>query len=148
MVLQIKLVSYPETWEDIHQIRSIVYQKEQGVDPQLEFDGRDKTAKHFLAYLDGQAVGTTRIRNLDGKRAKIERLAVLKTARKKGIGTKLMAQALAFLTEEGYQEVVIHAQAYIKKLYEKMGFVQVGESFLEAGIPHVKMTIGINSSTR
>ena len=148
MVLQIKLVSYPEAWEDIHQIRSIVYQKEQGVDPQLEFDGQDKVAKHFLAYLDCQAVGTTRIRNLDGKRAKIERLAVLKIARGQGIGTDLMTQALAFLTEEGYQEVVIHAQAYIKRLYEKMGFVQVGEGFIEAGIPHIKMTIGINHQTR
>jgi len=34
---------------------------------------------------------------------------------------------------------MIHAQEYVKGLYEKLGFEQVGGIFEEAGIPHVKM---------
>ena len=82
-----------------------------------------------MAYWDGKAVGTARIRNLDSKTAKIERLAVLKEARGQGIGTKLMTKALAFLTDQGYEEVIIHAQAYIKGLYEKMGFCTKRRNF-------------------
>jgi predicted GNAT family N-acyltransferase len=34
---------------------------------------------------------------------------------------------------------VIHSQEYIKSFYQKLGFVEEGEIFEEAGIPHVKM---------
>ncbi|MGB5969032.1 MAG: GNAT family N-acetyltransferase [Spirulinaceae cyanobacterium] len=34
-------------------------------------------------------------------------MAVLKEARGQGIGTKLMAKALTFLSEQGYEEVII-----------------------------------------
>lgn len=137
--LIIKTAELPQELPAIQAIRRLVFQVEQGVAPALDFDGQDETAEQLIAYLDEQPVGTARIRYLDNKTAKIERLAVLSIARGKGIGKKIMAKALDVASENNIQEVVIHAQEYIKSLHQQLGFEQEGEKFEEAGIPHVKM---------
>ncbi|PPS42249.1 GNAT family N-acetyltransferase [Chroococcidiopsis sp. TS-821] len=129
----------PHEWQSIQEIRRVVFQEEQKVDAALEFDGKDDTAEHLIAYWNAQPVGTARIRYLDTKTAKIERLAVLSTARGQGIGKQLMQKALERATAQKMQEAVIHAQEYVKALYQQLGFIQEGETFDEAGIPHVKM---------
>jgi len=135
----LKTVIYHAEMTAINAIRTKVFQEEQGVDPTLEFDGRDETADQLLAYLDNQPVGTARIRYLDGQTAKIERLAVLSPARGRGIGKQLMAQAIAVAAQKDVKQVVVNAQEYVKGLYLQLGFVQEGGIFDEAGIPHVKM---------
>lgn len=137
--LQIKVVTYTQELIPIQTIRRLVFQEEQKVAPELEFDGQDETAEHLLAYLDGQPVGTARIRELDTRTAKIERLAVLPLARGKGIGRNLMEKAIDVAAKKNYEKVIINAQEYVKDLYIKLGFEQVGNRFEEAGIPHVKM---------
>jgi predicted GNAT family N-acyltransferase len=137
--LTIKIFVYPEAFSEMQAIRREVFQEEQGVDPALEFDGLDETAVHLLAYLDEHPVGTARIRYLDGHTAKIERLAVLSPARGLGIGKQLMVKAIDVAEQSNVQDVVVNAQEYVKALYEKLGFEQLGESFEEAGMPHVKM---------
>ncbi|MBO1350116.1 MAG: GNAT family N-acetyltransferase [Hormoscilla sp. GUM202] len=135
----LKTVTYSAEMAAINAIRTKVFQEEQGVDPKLEFDGRDETADHLLAYLNNRPVGTARIRYLDGETAKIERLAVLPPARGRGIGKQLMAQAIAVAAQKDVKQVVVNAQEYVKGLYLQLGFVQEGGIFDEAGIPHVKM---------
>jgi len=137
--LIIKTFVYPEVFSEIKSIRRSVFQEEQGVDPALDFDGLDETAEHLLAYLDTQPVGTARIRYLERQRAKIERLAVIATARGQGIGKKLMEKALEIAAQKNVQEVEVHAQEYVRGLYQQLDFEQEGENFEEASIPHVKM---------
>lgn len=137
--LQIKAVSYQSEMTAIKYIRTKVFQEEQGVSADLEFDGLDKDSTHLIAYLDGNAVGTARIREIDANTAKIERLAVLPAARKQGIGKKLMESALDLISTRSQSLAVVHAQAYIAHLYRQLGFNIVGENFVEAGISHVKM---------
>ena len=137
--LEIKIVHYSEAENEIRSIRHQVFTIEQGVEPALEFDGKDDTAQHLLAYFNSQPVGTARIRYLSPQTAKIERLAVLSIARGRGIGRKLTEAALDVIASKKVEETVIHAQEYIKQLYHNLGFQQVGEPFDEAGISHVKM---------
>jgi predicted GNAT family N-acyltransferase len=137
MIVTVQQVSYCEV---IQGIRREVFQWEQGVSEELEFDGLDEFAEHLLAYRDGVAVGTARIRRLDEKTVKIERLALLSSARGLGIGRQLMESAIA--VARGYadaEQIVINAQEYVQGLYEKLGFEVVGDRFEEAGIAHVKM---------
>ncbi len=135
----IKVVELPEELMAIQAMRKSVFQEEQGVDPALDFDGQDEFSEQLIAYLDDQYVGTARIRYLDKKTAKIERLAVLPIARGQGIGKKIMEKALEIIASKNIPEVVIHAQEYVKGLHQQMGFQQEGEIFEEAGIRHVKM---------
>ena len=137
--LFIKTVKYREELQSIQTIRTKVFQQEQKVAAELEFDGLDETATHLLAYLEGQPVGTARIRKIDRQTAKIERLAVLPTARRKGIGKQLMEKALEIIAMQKYQLVIVHAQEYVKPLYQQLGFKQIGNKFEEANIPHIKM---------
>lgn len=137
--LIIKTAELPQELPQVESIRKAVFQVEQGVDSELDFDGKDEVSEQIIAYLDEQAVGTARIRYLDEKTAKIERLAVLPEARGKGIGKQIMELALDLAAKKNIEEVVINAQEYIISLHQKLGFEPEGEIFEEAGIPHVKM---------
>lgn len=138
-LLQVETVKYEDEIAAIKQIRTQVFQKEQGVSAELEFDGLDAEAIQFLAYLNGKAVATARIREIDGDKAKIERLAVLPEYRKQGIGKQMMESALSVVSSLDKSLAIVHAQEYIASLYKQLGFEVVGERFSEAGIAHVKM---------
>ncbi|MEL6438348.1 MAG: GNAT family N-acetyltransferase [Cyanobacteria bacterium J06621_8] len=138
-LLHIKQVEYQEEKADIRHIRTQVFQLEQNVPAELEFDCWDETTVHLLAYLNGQAVGTTRIREIDPDTAKIERLAVLSEFRRCGVGKRLMETALQTPPASQKLQIIVHAQEYISRLYQQLGFIVVGDKFSEAGIPHVKM---------
>ena len=137
--IEIKTVRYQDFLVPIKEIRTLVFQQEQSVSAELEFDGLDAIATHFLAYVKGLAVGTARIREIDRDTAKIERLAVLSEYRQQGIGKRLMESALFTIAEQNKSTAIVHAQAYIAQLYQQLGFSIVGDKFTEAGIPHVKM---------
>ncbi|MEA5597775.1 GNAT family N-acetyltransferase [Rivularia sp. UHCC 0363] len=142
--ITIKVVDWEE-YPVIEIIRRRVFQDEQKVEVELDFDGKDKFCPQLIAYLDNAVVGTARIRYLDHKTAKIERLAVLSYARGNGIGKKIMQKALEVIASENISEVTINAQEYIKGLHQQLGFEQVGDVFQEAGIPHVKMVKRVRS---
>lgn len=148
--LPVKIVSYQEELTAIQSIRTKVFQVEQGVDAELEFDGLDADSTHLLAYCNEQPVGTARIRHVAEGTAKVERLAVLPEARNQGIGRELMLAALELISSQEDRLVTVHAQEYIKGLYEKLGFIQIGDEFKEAGISHVKMTkqLGLMSKSQ
>ena len=98
-----------------------------------------------MAYLNQEPIGTLRIREVNQKIVKIERLAVLATARNQGIGRKLMEYAIALITEKNqYEQIVIHAQYHLKNFYQSFSFQPIGETFEEAEILHIKMTKSLN----
>ena len=41
----------------------------------------------------------------------------------------------------GAGRIYLEAQTYARGLYEKLGFRQIGEEFLEDGIPHIPMEL-------
>ncbi|HEY9739328.1 MAG TPA: GNAT family N-acetyltransferase [Coleofasciculaceae cyanobacterium] len=134
--LTLTVVAYTEKHSEINFVRSQVYEIEQGINPNRVFDGKDERAEHILAYLDNQPVGTARIRCLSKHSTSIEKLAVLSTARRQGIGKKIMEKSLEIAAQKNVEEVVINAQEYIKGLYQQLGFEQEGERFMVAGNPH------------
>jgi predicted GNAT family N-acyltransferase len=140
----IRVVKYDEAIADIQAVRHAVFQIEQGVDPALEFDGEDEAATHLLAYVDQTAVGTTRMRYLGDRLAKVERVAVLPSHRGQRIGRLLMEEAIAHLRANQIVTVKINAQTHARQFYEKLGFLQVGDEFEEAGIPHIEMRLPLD----
>jgi len=143
--LKIKLVNYSEETQGIEQIRRRVFHEEQNIDEDLEFDGLDERSEHLLAYVHQKLIGTLRIREVDLKTVKIERLAVLSPFRNQGIGRKLMEYAIALITQKNqYEQIVIHAQYHLKNFYLTFRFQPVGETFEEAEILHIKMIKSLN----
>ena len=135
----------PANWEQdqtlLSAVRETVFIQEQNVDVELEWDGYDTQAQHWLAMLDGQAVGTCRMLK-DGH---IGRMAVLKDFRQQGIGRKLLQAAIDYAQEQHYFETYLHAQTHALGFYQQAGFTPYGEEFLDAGIPHMAMRKAISS---
>jgi len=120
-------------------LRRRVFVEEQGISGELEFDGLDGEAIHVVAVEGGSVIGTARIRFPADKQAKIERMAVAKSARRKGIGTGMVAFLIAECRARKMRQVILHAQHNVVPFYRSCGFEEVGRPFLEAGIKHIRM---------
>ncbi len=123
-------------------VRFEVFTKEQGIDKNIEFDGLDFEAVHYLIMADNKPIAAARWRETaDG--LKIERLAVIKEYRSLGIGTMLLKMIISEL-KKAKKQIYLHAQTYLQKYYECHGFKPVGEKFMEANIEHIKMIYSQN----
>ncbi|MFN3691342.1 MAG: PatB family C-S lyase [Fervidobacterium sp.] len=127
-----------ERFEICKKIREEVFVKEQGIDQELEIDGKDTQAIHFILKHFSTPIGVARARDL-GEYWKVERVAVLKNFRKFGYGKRLMEHIEFFLENIDKKKIVLNAQKNVKDFYLKIGYEQIGNEFLEAGISHVRM---------
>ena len=123
---------------DCLKVRRRVFIEEQGVSESDDLDGKDTLAIHALARIDGNAVGTTRIR-IDGNKAEIERVAVLREWRKRGIGSALIKALENEARKRGATQFCLSAQTHATGFYESLGYRKIGNEFMEVGIPHVMM---------
>jgi predicted GNAT family N-acyltransferase len=120
-------------------LRYEVFCVEQGVPRSEERDGRDNDALHLIAVdSDGRMVGTCRLVFV-GITVQFSRLAVLRSARRRGVASALLRAADAETLARGANRIVLHAQTYARRLYERHGYQPRGPEFTEAGIEHVAM---------
>ncbi|UKA11108.1 GNAT family N-acetyltransferase [Photobacterium damselae] len=135
-MLEIKMVAFDHQYSElIRQVRDDVFIKEQCIDSEIEFDGLDDQAAHVLVVEDGVALGTGRILS-DGH---IGRIAIIKAARGRGLGAKVVSALVEFAKQQGYPEVDLGAQTHAIDFYRKLGFSPIGDEFMEANIPHQAM---------
>jgi len=128
-----------DTIELAHAVRRRVFVEEQGVGEAVEMDGRDDAAIHVVLTDDTGPVATARLRFPEPSTAKIERVAVLSDYRGQGLGASVMDAAETVATDRGATDAVLHAQLRVREFYERLGYEAEGETFEEAGIPHVAM---------
>ncbi|RIW13986.1 GNAT family N-acetyltransferase [Algoriphagus lacus] len=143
MRLTVEKIANKKSQEEALKIRELVFVIEQKVDPTVEYDEFEEESTHFLAKLEGSPVGTARWR-FTKNGIKMERFAVLKEARGKGVGQALVAAVLADVNANPKSEGKIkylHSQLSAIPLYAKFGFEKVGEMFEECNIKHFKMEL-------
>jgi predicted GNAT family N-acyltransferase len=119
-------------------VRGIVFCEEQKCTYSEEFDEFDFSSIHFLGLIENEPVAVARMRLFEDY-IRIERLAVRKEYRGKGIGKEMFVFVLNHINKVGYKKIALHAQAYLLKFYETFGFVRQGEKFLEVNIEHYYM---------
>ncbi len=122
------------------QIRTAVFVDEQKIPAELEWDAADETAVHALArnWL-GVPVATGRLLQQAPGIGKIGRMAVSRVLRGSNLGRDVLRVLMQAAKERGDHEVVLHAQRTAEGFYARLGFVQRGEPFEEAGIVHIEM---------
>ena len=138
--VRVRRVSSKKELEQAFSIRLRVFVTEQGVPKAIEMDGDDERALHFLAFVGEKPVGTARV-VMAHRRAKIGRMAVLKSCRGRGVGKELLKRAVATARRRGAEMIYLHAQVPVVGFYEILGFQCAGPVFKEAGIPHRKMIL-------
>jgi predicted GNAT family N-acyltransferase len=124
-------------------IRMRVFVTEQGVPVEMELDRDDERAIHFIALAAGRPVGTVRVVIRHGD-AKIGRMAILRSYRRKGIGKQLLKRAITTARKRRARKIYLHAQVPVIGFYEGLGFRSAGPVFTEAGIPHRKMILRVD----
>jgi len=110
--------------------------------PYQELDERDRNCWHIWLEDGGEIQAYARVldKGASFPEASIGRVIAVK--RRQGLGTRIVKEAIRVAEERyGAGAITIEAQTYARGLYEKLGFFQTSEEFLEDGIPHIQMRL-------
>jgi len=143
---------YAQDFGALRAVREVVFINEQRVPPELELDEADPHCVHVVARdADGNAVGTGRLVPPDQATAgdghgetaepaaRIGRMAVVAGWRGHGVGDAMLVALLEAARANGWNHVMLHAQAGAIGFYLRHGFLPRGARFMEAGIEHLTM---------
>ncbi len=139
-----------KTWDELTtaelyaflKLRTDVFFIEQKIDEE-ELDYRDlepTTVHYWIADATGTAAYLRVLfdenpEHLDAHRLP-GRVVVRADRRGEGLAQLLFESVLADFAAE---PMMLHSQAYIAPLYAKLGFEPFGDTYVEAGIPHISM---------
>ncbi|SMG48033.1 Predicted N-acyltransferase, GNAT family [Marivirga sericea] len=141
-MITVKVVETQDELKQIFAIREEVFVKEQKVAPEEEYDEFEEVATHFIAVdEEGVPCGTARWRFTQNG-MKLERFAVLKSHRGKGVGQALVKEVIdniALNPESRGKKMYMHAQLTAVNLYDRFGFQKIGDQFEECNIMHYHM---------
>lgn len=138
--LKIEIVKWIDGLSQLKNIREKVFIQEQKVTPQLEWDGMDEKAIHFLVFNDKAAIGCARAIVIKDH-MQLGRMAVLKEYRGQGIGSALLEKAMTIAKLNQLSAIYISAQCHAINFYKKFGFEVTSDIYLDAEIPHRDMTL-------
>mgnify|MGYP000335782441 FL=1 len=138
--LKVEIAKWIDDHTQLKNIREKVFIQEQKVTPQLEWDGMDEKAIHFLVFNDKAAIGCARAIVIKDH-MQLGRMAVLKEYRGQGIGSALLEKAMTIAKLNQLSAIYISAQCHAIDFYKKFGFEVTSDIYLDAEIPHRDMTL-------
>lgn len=122
-------------------LRSDVFVVEQNcVYPDL--DEKDIYCHHLFAAENNQVLAYARIvpPGISYPEPSIGRVVTSAVVRNSGWGKILMRKSIDFcLNEYPGKDICISAQEYLENFYLELGFQRISPTYLEDGIPHLKM---------
>ena len=128
---------------EIYKLRVSVFVVEQKCLYQ-EIDDADRSAYHlWLKDEDGiEAYVRVLPQGITFSTVSIGRVIAVK--RRCGLGSKIVEAAIDTAKAKLHADkITIEAQVYVCSMYEKYGFQQISEEFLEDGIPHIQMQLNL-----
>lgn len=145
MELVVKHFSQLSTEElfEIYKLRISVFVVEQKC-PYQEADEADRTAYHLWFKDEDGIQAYARVLPAGAVFPTVSIGRVIAVRRRCGLGTGIVKAAVNTAKEKfGADQITIEAQVYARSLYEKCGFQQTSEEFLEDGIPHIQMQLSL-----
>ena len=138
--LKVEIVKWIDSHTQLKNIREQVFIQEQKVTPELEWDGMDEKAMHFLVFKDEEAIGCARALEIKNY-MQLGRMAVLKKYRGIGVGSALLEKAIVTAKLNQLSSIHISAQCNAIDFYMKFGFKVMSDIYLDAEILHRDMTL-------
>lgn len=112
-----------------------------------ELDDKDLRAHHVWLEENGEILAYLRVLEPGVSYAEASIGRVIAARRRQGLGSRIVAAGISVAKERlGAEAIRIEAQTYARGLYEKLGFRQTSEEFLEDGIPHIEMLLDMKST--
>lgn len=146
---ELKISSAVKRWQDCSveevtdclALRSEIFVVEQDCVYQ-DIDGKDKLAWHYFLYEGRDLASYARIFKAGDyfQEASIGRIVTREKFRSRGLGARMIEDCVSFCEKQFPQsDIRISAQSHLKKYYNRFGFIEEGEAYLEDGIPHLSM---------
>ena len=132
----VEITDWARAEAQVMPVRIAVFVVEQGVPEDIERDEFDAVSRHAIARDEAGAMVATGRLLPDGH---IGRMAVAAPLRGKGVGGAVLEALVAEAARAGLAEVALNAQVHALAFYRRHGFVEYGDVFMEAGIPHRAM---------
>ena len=130
------------TLEELYEIIKIrigVFVVEQNCAYQ-DLDDADKNAYHVYLKEGNEYLAYLRVIDKGERLDEVSVGRVISLKRKQGLGRKLLKVGIEVAKEKFKAKAVkVGAQLYAKAFYEKVGFKQISNEYLEDGIPHIYM---------
>lgn len=128
---------------DILKARSDVFVVEQNC-PYPDMDGKDKSAYHLFLRDENGIAAYLRVLGAGVSFPEPALGRILTTRRGEGLGAEIVREGIRFALEKlGAEKLRIEAQVYARGFYEKLGFRQCSEPFMDDGIEHIEMILDI-----
>ena len=102
-------------------IRNKVFVKEQGIDIDIEKDGKDEAAIHVLAFVDGNPVATARLCTSNDE-GTIARVAVETEYRGCGIGPQLVQALEDIALSKNLRSLTLEPHVHLETFYSELGY--------------------------
>ena len=138
---RIKQGRWKQFQQDAKLIRTQVFICEQGITEANEWDDQDLISQHFVIYDQDQPIATARLLENNS----VGRVAVLKAYRGQGLGQMIMLEIISYAQKQRRSVLTLSSQVHAISFYEKLGFTVQGNSYDECGIPHIEMTMSLNT---
>jgi predicted GNAT family N-acyltransferase len=124
----------------LRQVREQVFLGELGIARDVEFDGLDEQAAHFIALNEaGLPLGTARLL----ASGQISRVAVLPEHRRRGIGRQLLSTVAEHATRVGLGRVFLYVQGQVVPFFRTAGFRPTSVESLDTDSPDVEMELAL-----
>ncbi|MFU8784485.1 GNAT family N-acetyltransferase [Aliidiomarina sp.] len=124
---------------DIFKLRQDIFIVEQNC-PYHDIDGTDANWLHLCGFDNEGLVAYARLHCPGDETSEIGRVVVHQRGRGKSYGRELMERAVTeILARAPNQPIELNAQTYLLEFYGSLGFVPIGEEYLEDDIPHKLM---------
>lgn len=137
LIFKVIRVVFAAAEPEIRTVREEVFVQEQGVTLAEEWDGLDPDCVHVLARdANATPIGTGRL--YQGNT--LGRMAVRKPWRGHGVGDALLEALVELARGAGATEIKLWAQLQAIPFYERHKLMAHGPEFMDARIPHRKMS--------
>ena len=113
-----------------------------------DIDDKDKHALHVFLTENDEIVAYLRVLEKGIAFDEVGIGRVIAKYRRLHLGTQVLQAGIQAAKDIYHADtILIEAQTYAKDLYEKQGFVQTSDEFLEDGIPHIQMKLTLSHKT-
>ncbi|MGI9349812.1 MAG: GNAT family N-acetyltransferase [Amylibacter sp.] len=143
MLLDIRFTQNNKDMLSCLNLRRTVFIEEQNVPENEEVDGDDPDCDHILLTVSDIPVGAARLKYYNDF-IKVQRVCVLKNYRGQGIGSKIINFIIKHVEKNDIcSSVRLGSQIHALEFYKRLGFIEFGEEYLDAGILHKDMEFQI-----
>jgi len=113
-----------EEKEAAYKLRKLVFADEQGIPANLDQDGKDNLATHFIG-INNKEISVTGRLYIEEKQGHLSRIAVHPNYRGKGLGKKIVELLIEKAIQEDLTGLFLYPHAHLEKFYKSFGFKTV-----------------------